>query len=365
MPVLQFLLREKGLAAGVATTVVFLTVGSHWLHGIASVGTAALFLAWLFAAILSCAFGVVRHADAVAHRLGEPLGTLVLTLSVTGMEVSMVSAAMLSGKSNPVLARDTMFAVVMIVLGGLVGFSLLLGAFRHRQQEFNLEGASAYLSLIVPLAIFGLVMPDFTITTGGPTFSPFQSIVLALLCTAIYGVFLAIQTKRHRDFFSDPGELHGHENALRTGLKRSFLLLVAYLVPVVILSKQLALVLDFGTEKSGAPNALAGVVVACLILAPEGLSAIRAALENKMQRSINLLLGSALATIALTIPSVLLIGVAFKTEVQLGLPLHQVTLLCVVLAVCFLTFGRGRTNLLQGAVHLVVFLMWLALIFED
>ncbi|MBU6181676.1 MAG: calcium:proton antiporter [Verrucomicrobia bacterium] len=364
MRLLHFLLREKGLVAGIATTVAFLTIGGEWLHHLSSLGTAAFFLAWLFAAILACAFGVVRHADAVAHRLGEPLGTLVLTLSVTGMEVSMVSAAMLSGKSNPVLARDTMFAVVMIVLGGLVGFALLLGAFRHRQQEFNLEGASSYLSLIVPLAIFGLVMPDLTVTTGGPTFSPFQSIVLALLCTAIYAVFLAIQTNRHREFFSDPGEFHGHSSAPRTGLKRSFLLLAAYLVPAVILSKKLGLVLDFGTEKFGAPPALAGVVVACLILAPEGLSAIHAALENKMQRSINLLLGSALATIALTIPSVLLIGVAFKTEVELGLPFHQVALLCVVLAVCFLTFARGRTNLLQGAVHLVVFLMWLALIFE-
>jgi Ca2+:H+ antiporter len=365
MNALRFLLREKGLVTGIATTAIFLTAGKHWLHDLAGLGAAAFFLTWLFVAIMSCAFGVVRHADAVAHRLGEPLGTLVLTLSVTAMEVSMVSAAMLSGKSNPVLARDTMFAVVMIVLGGLVGTALLLGAYRHRQQDFNLEGASAYLSLIVPLAIFGLVMPDFTVTTAGPTFSTNQSLILALLCVAIYAVFLAIQTNRHRDFFAHPESDDPHATASRTGLKRSAALLIAYLIPVVILAEELAIVLEFGTEKIGLPKALSGVIVACLILAPEGLSAIRAALDNKMQRSVNILLGSALATIALTIPSVLVVSVAFDRKIELGLPLQQVVILCVTLAICFLTFGRGRTNLLQGAVHLVVFLMWVALIFED
>jgi Ca2+:H+ antiporter len=361
----KFLVREKGLLGGLATMLVFLTVGKHWLHQIEGMPSAMFFLLWLLAAILGCAFGVVRHADAVALRLGEPLGTLILTLSITGMEVSMVSAVMLSEKSNPVLARDTLFAVVMIVLGGLVGTALILGAFRHHQQEFNLEGAGAYLSLIVPLAVFALVMPDFTRTTAGPTFSTNQSGILAILCVAIYIVFLGIQTVRHREFFANPNPVEAMEALPRSSLGASALLLVACLVPVVILAEELAIVLDFGTKHLAAPHPLAGVIVAALILAPEGLSAIRAALDNQLQRSINLLLGSALATIALTVPAVLVVGILSDREVQLGLKMGDTVMLCVMLSISVLTFGRGRTNLLQGAVHLLVFLFWIALIFED
>jgi Ca2+:H+ antiporter len=326
----------------------------------------SFFLAWLVVAMLGCAFAVVRHADTIAERLGEPLGTLILTLSVTGMEVSMVGAVMLSGKNNPVLARDTMFAVVMIVLGGLVGVSLMLGALRHHQQEFNLEGAGAYLSLIVPLAIFGLVMPDFTIATAGPTYSTGEALALTVLCVAIYILFLVIQTKRHREFFSHPStEATAHDSAGHgTGLAASAFLLMAGLIPVVILAKKLAVVLEFGTSELRLPGAMAGVIVAALILAPEGLSAIQAAMKNQLQRAINLLLGSALATLALTIPAVLTIGLVMRQEVHLGLPIQDVAILCVTLAISVLTFGRGRTNLLQGAIHLLVFLFWLALVLE-
>ena len=361
-----FLLREKGILFGWATLAVLSTIGAHWITGLAGAGGMAFFLAWLVMAMLGCAFAVVRHADAIAERLGEPLGTLILTLSVTGMEVSMVAAVMLSGKNNPVLARDTMFAVVMIVLGGLVGISLMLGAWRHRQQEFNLEGAGAYLSLIVPLAIFGLVMPDFTVATAGPTYSVKEAVALTVLCVAIYVLFLVIQTRRHRDFFSHPGTNHGAHNsdAPRPGLAFSGILLMAGLIPVVILAKKLAVVLEFGTSELHLPGAFAGVIVATLILAPEGLSAIQAALKNQLQRSINLLLGSALATLALTIPAVLTIGLVMRQEVHLGLPIQDVAILCVTLAISVLTFGRGRTNLLQGAIHLLVFLFWLALVLE-
>jgi Ca2+:H+ antiporter len=362
-----FLFREKGILFGWVTLAVFSTVGGQWISGLSGAGGAAFFLSWLVVAMLGCAFAVVRHADTIAERLGEPLGTLILTLSVTGMEVSMVGAVMLSGKNNPVLARDTMFAVVMIVLGGLVGVSLMLGAWRHRQQEFNLEGAGAYLSLIVPLAIFGLVMPDFTVATDGPTYSPGEALALTVLCVAIYVLFLVIQTKRHREFFSHPSASHAapHSTLPQPGLVASAFLLMAGLIPVVILAKKLAVVLEFGTSQLRLPAALAGVIVAVLILAPEGLSAIQAALKNQLQRSINLLLGSALATLALTIPAVLTIGLVIRQEVHLGLPVQDVAILCVTLAISVLTFGRGRTNLLQGAIHLLVFLFWLTLVLES
>lgn len=362
----RLLVRESGILFGWASLAVLGTVGSNWLSGLSNASTMGVFLVWLVAAILGCAFAVVRHADTIAVKLGEPLGTLILTLSVIGMEVSMVGAVMVSGKNNPVLARDTMFAVVMIVLGALVGVSLILGAWHHRQQEFNLEGVGAYLALIVPLAVFGLVLPNFTLATNSPTYTTGEGLILSVLCVAIYILFLVIQTNRHREFFSHPesegeGQHHGDPG---TSLGAAAFLLIAGLLPVVLLSKKLAVVLDFGTTQLRLPGALAGVIVAFLILAPEGLSSVKAACQNQLQRAINLLLGSVLATLALTIPAVLMIGLLMNQVVQLGLPIQNVTLLCVMLAISVLTFAQRRTNLLQGGIHLLVFLFWLALVLE-
>lgn len=362
----RFLVRESGILFGWASLAVLSTAGTNWLSSLSSASTMGVFLIWLIAAILGCAFAVVRHADTIAEKLGEPLGTLILTLSVIGMEVSMVGAVMVSGKNNPVLARDTMFAVVMIVLGALVGISLILGAWHHRQQEFNLEGAGAYLALIVPLAVFGLVLPNFTVATSSPTYTTGEGLILSLLCVAIYILFLVIQTNRHREFFSHPhSENAGHHHRdSQTSLGAASFLLIAGLIPVVLLSKKLAVVLDFGTSQLKWPGALAGLIVAFLILAPEGLSSVKAACQNQLQRAINLLLGSVLATLALTIPAVLTIGLLINQEVQLGLPIQNVTLLCVMLAISVLTFAQRRTNLLQGGIHLLVFLFWLALALE-
>ena len=355
---------NRGLIFGIATTIVFFTVGSSWLHDLASPWMAVGFLAWLVMAILGSAFSVVRHADFLAHRLGEPYGTLVLTLSVTGMEVTMITSIMVTGPDNPTLARDTMFAVVMIVLGGLVGGALLIGGLRHRLQEFNIEGANAFLSLIVPLSVLGLVMPNFTTATRGATFSTLEACAVAGVCVAAYGLFLAIQTMRHREFFAQeilPQAEHKSESAK---LWPHVALLLVSLVPVVLLAEQLATVLEFGIREMAMPHGVAGLVVAGLILAPEGLGGILAAARNQLQRSINLLLGSALATISLTIPAVLMVGVLTHREVVLGLNLDDAVLLGIILSLCVMTFSRGRTTILQGAIHLLMFLIWLVLIVE-
>ena len=360
----NLLSQAGGLLFGLVSAAVFLVFGNVWLHGIPVAPVALFFFVWLVAAILCSAFSVVHQADLLAHRLGEPLGTLILTLSVTGMEVSMVSAVMLSGPDKSTLARDTMFAVIMIVLAGLAGAALLLGAIRHRQQEFNLEGAGAYLSLIIPLSLLGLVLPNFTVSTTGPTFSTGQAFVLSALCLGIYAIFLVIQTIRHREFFTQgAGEVPRAETA-KPPLGIPVVLLFVSLVPVVFLSEQLAHVLDFGIHTMHLPPALAGMVVAGLILAPEGLTGIRAALQNELQRSVNLLLGSALATIALTIPAILIVGLLGKREVVLGLQPRDIVLLAVTLTISLMTFSRSKTNLLQGAVHLIVFLFWLLLLVE-
>jgi Ca2+:H+ antiporter len=360
--------REWALAANLATTALFLLFGRGWLAELSSPAWFVFVFAWLFAVILASAFAVVRHAEAVAAKLGEPAGTLVLTLCVTGIEVMMISAVMLTGKGSATLARDAMFAVVMIVLNGMVGMSLLLGGLRHREQSYNLRGANAFLAVIVPLAVLGLVLPNFTVTAPGPVFSPHQAMFFGVMSFGLYGVFLAIQNVRHREYFLAPGSRNSgavdHTERKAGPLGSHLGLLIAYLLPLVILSQQIAVPIEHGIRVFRAPAALGGFLVAVLILAPESLAAARAALANKLQRSINVLLGSVLATISLTIPSVLAIGFLTGQTIVLGLDAVNMVLLLLTLAVSVLTFSSVRTNVLLGAVHLLLFMAYLMLMFE-
>src|SRR5271168_1889694 len=202
--ILSSLRQEWLLAVAFATTALFLLFGKGWLADLSDPLWFVLMLVWLFAVILSSAFAVVHHAESLGIRLGEPLGTLVLTLAVIGIEVMMISAVMLTGEGKPALARDAMFGVVMIVLNGMVGLSLLLGGLRHHEQEYNLQGANSFLSLIVPLTVLGLVLPNFTETSPGPTLSGFQSAFMVVMSISIYVIFLIIQNWRHREYFVRP-----------------------------------------------------------------------------------------------------------------------------------------------------------------
>jgi Ca2+:H+ antiporter len=330
-------------------------------------------LGWLFGAILVSAFAVVRHAEGLAVRLGEPLGTLVLTLSMSGMEMMMIVAVMYTGQGASSLARDTMLAIVMIVLNGLVGTSLLLGGLRYHEQTYNLYGANTFLAVILPLSVLGLVLPKFTVSSPGPTFSPLQATFLIFMSVGLYAVFLAIQTMRHRDYFVSPSvaaattDPQGPDILGRLAVQSvayHILLLMAYVIPIVVLSKQIAVPIDYGISVLGAPAALGGLFVAVLILSPECLAAVRAALANQLQRSINLSLGTALSSISLTIPAVLLIGFVTGRTIILGLDSADTALLLLTLVMSMLTFALERTNVLLGAVHLLLFLAYLMLIFE-
>jgi Ca2+:H+ antiporter len=329
-------------------------------------------LGWLFGAILVSAFAVVRHAESLAVRLGEPLGTLVLTLSMSGMEMMMIAAVMYTGQGASALARDTMLAIVMIVLNGLVGTSLLLGGWCYHEQTYNLYGANAFLAVILPLSVLGLVLPRFTVSSPGPTFSPLQAAFLICMSVGLYGVFLAIQTRRHRDYFVSPSTAAAtapHSTDRHGGLEVQSAgyhgwLLLTYVLPIVVLAKQIAVPIDYGISVLGAPGALGGFLVAVLILSPECLAAVRAALANQLQRSINLALGTALSSISLTIPAVLIIGFLSDRTIVLGLDDADTVLLLLTLVVCMLTFALERTNVLLGAVHLLLFLAYLMLIFE-
>jgi len=329
----------------------------------------------LVSVILLSAFAVVRHAEALAERLGEPFGTLILTIAVTGIEVMMISAAMSTGHGNPAMARDAMFSVVMIVLNGMVGLVLLIGGLRYKEQTYNLQGVNAFLSLIVPLAVLGLILPNFTTGAPGPTVTPLHADFEIIMSLGIYGVFLAIQTSLHRHYFL-PGELPSaesehaaegstgrHTAALSAPWHATFLVL--YLLPLVVLSKVLAGLMADVIQALNAPVALGGFLVAALVLSPESLTAFRAASANELQRSLNILLGSVLATIGLTIPAVLTIGLITGQTIYLGLDAPNMIMLALTLMVSILTFSTPRTNLLLGTVHLLLFFAYLMLMFEE
>jgi Ca2+:H+ antiporter len=359
---------EFALVVGLGTAAIFFAAGSQFVELAAHPIAMIVVFLWLFTVILWSAICVVRHADCLAIKLGEPYGTLILTLSAISIEVVMISTAMLHGANNPTLGRDAIFAVVMIALNGLVGLSLLLGGLRHREQYYNLLGVNSYLNVIMALAVLGLVFPNFTTSTGGPHFSTEQEIFLIVVSLLLYGIFLLIQTVRHRRYFMEsedvvlPANSAHHPLQVRSTAFHAVMLLV-YLITVILLAEKFAIPLDNGIEKFHMPQALGGAVIAALVLSPEGLGAIRASLSNHLQRSINLLLGSVLATIGLTIPAVLTIGLITKRPVTLGVEGANLPLLLLTLAVSIVTFTSRKTNVLQGCIHLVLFAMFVLLIF--
>ena len=358
---------EWFLAFSLATTAVFAYSGEQIYAKLGQPLWLAVVFAWLFGTVMGSALNVVRHADHVAELLGEPYGTLVLTLSVTAIEVMSISAVMLHGDNNPTLVRDTLFAIVMIIMGGMVGVSLLAGGFRHREQHYNLQGANSYLSVIIPLALLTLSLPNFTVTTPGPTLSIAQQAFLVVISIGLYCAFLAIQTGRHRRYFmtKEEAEEPTHGATGGRGLAWHTVLLIAYILPVVLLAEQLAHPIDYLIETLKAPAPLGGVIIAMLVVTPEAISATRSAWMNKVQRSINIFLGSVLATIGLTVPAMLVISYLTAHEVFLGLPGANNLLLAVTLGVSVVTFASGRTNILQGAVHVVLFAAFVMLIFQD
>ncbi len=364
--------REWPLALAVGTLAIAF-LGREWIAATFDQPAGlVLRLVVICAVILCAAFAIVRHADVLAHRLGEPAGTLLLTLAITGLEVAMVGFVMSTGEPKPALARDTMFAVIMLVLNGFMGLALLLGGLRHREQSFNLQSANAFLGLIVPLTVLGLVLPNFTRSTPGPMLSSFQMVFLSVMSVGIYAVFLWVQNRRHRGFFMAPEEVaaaaaaEAAEPAHHDSSPTLFhaVMLAAYGLPLVVLAKQMAAPLDALVERVGAPVALGGFVMAFLVLTPESLAAIRAARANSLQRSVNILLGSVLASIGLTIPLVITISLSTHRPLMLGLESVDMVMLLLTLITSILTFSLPRTNLLLGCVHLLLFGAYLMLLFD-
>lgn len=311
-------------------------------------------------------FAAIHHAEVVAHRVGEPYGTLVLALSVTLLELSLVGSVMLAGHGDAAaLARDTVFATVMIILNGIVGLSLLVGGLRHRAQEFSLDGVSAALVALAAIAVMTLVFPNFTVTVPGPFYSSSQLALVAVVSVVIYGAFIVTQTFVHRALFVEnalPVAQHsvsGIPNNARAVTSVALLLLC--LLVVVASAHILAPILEAKVAAWGAPNAIVGVVIAALVLLPEGLAALRAARQNRLQTSLNLALGSALASIGLTIPAISLLSILVGIKLELGIDMKSIVLLVLSLFTTTLVLRTGRTMLLHGVVLLVLFVVYLFL----
>lgn len=317
--------------------------------------------------LIAAVFSAVYHADVIAHRTGEPFGTLVLTVAITVIEVSLILSILLSGGGSATLVRDTVFAVVMLVLGGLVGISILVGGFRYGELGFRTPGASSYVLVLSVLATLVLLMPNATVGEAGPRYTPPQLVYVAIVTLVLYGAFLYVQTVRHKDYFiSDNGAAvpAPHEGRATTSqAMASFVALGVGLTGIVLLAKLTASSAESSLLRWGAPPALSGVIVALLVLLPECAAAIRAALRNELQVSLNLALGSVLATIGLTIPAVAVASLFLGLPMDLGLNPSNSVLLVLTLVVCGLTLGRGRTSVLPGFVHLVLFATFIFLLF--
>ena len=329
--------------------------------GLAKLGTLGVIAAALI--LIGSVLAAVHHAEVVAHRVGEPFGTLVLAIAVTVIEVSLIVSLMLADAGDASsLARDTVFAAVMIILNGIVGICLLAGGIAHGEQRFTLRGVSAALNVLVAMVVLTLVLPNYVNSAPGPTYAPSQLVFVAVISVILYATFVLVQTVRHRSYFlperDDGEETHAAPPSDAT-TRTAFGVLLVALVGVVLLAKALAGTVEKAVLDAGLPLAIVGVVIAALVLAPEGLAAFRAARRNRVQTSLNLALGSALATIGLTIPSVAVVSLALGLPLALGIGAKSLTLLVLSLFAITLSLGTGRTTVLGGVVHLVIFAVYL------
>lgn len=341
--------------ASAAVLGLALAVGVNTLMAV--VCTVALFVAVTAA---------VHHAEVIAHRVGEPFGTLVLAVAITVIEVALIISMMMAGGDDKAtLPRDTIYSAVMIICTGVVGICLVVGGLHHHEQSFQLDGANSALAALVAMAGLSLVLPTFTTSSAAGTYTTAQLVFVALSSLALWGVFVFVQTVRHRDYFLPPThaedeDVHAPPPSNAQALA-SFGLLMVALVSVVGLAKQLSPAIEAGLAAAGAPKAVVGIAIAALVLLPETWAAMRAARADRLQTSINLAVGSALASIGLTIPAVGLVAMLLDLPLVLGLEMKDLVLLALTFMVSTITLGTGRTNVMQGAVHLVLFAAFLVL----
>jgi Ca2+:H+ antiporter len=320
------------------------------------------------AALIGAVISGVHHAEVVAHRVGQPLGTVVLAVVITVIEVSLIVTIMLTGGPDKnTLPRDTIFSAIMVICNGLVGLCLLIGALRHREQSFHVVGTNAALATLVALTTLSLVLPVFTISAPGPIYTTSQLLFAAIASLVLWGVFVFVQTVRHRDYFLpvehvDDQDAHAPPPSARLAWI-SFGLMCLSLFSVVGLAKVMSPVIEAAVIAVGAPRGVIGIAIAILVLLPETWAAVRAARANRLQTSLNLALGSALASIGLTIPAVAFTSMLTGVPLVLGLDPKDLAFLVLTFVVASITLVAGRTHVMLAAVHLVIFAAFLFLAF--
>jgi len=328
----------------------------------AGLGVGGIIVGFIAVGVAGSVLAAVHHAEVIADRVGEPYGTLVLALAVTLIEVALIVSLMAAGGEEAAgLARDTVFAAVMIILNGIIGLCLLVGGLKHREQTFSLDGVSAALVALGAIVILTLVFPNYTVTTPGPYYSSSQLLLIGSVTLVIYGTFIFTQTIGHRQYFLQDDDQSGHHSAPPSNvvMASSSILLLLCLVAVVLLAKKLAPSLEAAVAHLGAPDALVGVIIAAIVLLPEGTAALRAARSNRLQTSLNLALGSALASIGLTIPTVSFLSLYTNTHLRLGIDSKSSLLLMLSLFIAVMALRTGRTIILHGVVLLTVFVVYL------
>lgn len=363
---------------------LFYTVGSSLFGANMSQNTAIFGFAILLATIIAASFGVVKEADELAHKLGEPYGTLILTLSIVSIEVILISAVMLGPGEFPTIGRDSIFSVMMIIMNLVVGLCILLGSLKYGELEYNAQGTLTYISMIVLLGGMSLLLPNAIIGAGQGIFTSAQAIILSMLIVVMYGFFLVYQMKGYRHLYVQPkkGAMEipftlrntlnnkqddkqnkdhaGHKNEILT---RS-IVLIAMILPIVLLSHHMAVVVDFGIKAANLPPLLGGVLIAIIVFTPESITAVKAALNNETQRAINLCHGAFVSTVGLTVPAVLIIGLITGKTVIFGISSTETILFLITVCLSFLTFFGKRTTPISGIMHLVVFAIFMMLIFN-
>ena len=322
-------------------------------------------------ALIGAVLAAVHHAETIAHKLGEPYGTLLLATAITVIEVGLILSLMLTGgPETAALARDTVFAAVMIIITGIVGICSLIGGMLYKEQVFKLHGANAALSTLAAIVVLTLILPNYTLTTKGPIYSASQLAFIALVSLVLYGTFVFVQAIRHRNYFldvkdnNDDEELVEQVNSATAKTSHSITyysagLLLVCLAAVVLLAKSLAPTIEEFVKFIHAPHQMVGVIIASIVLLPEGLAAVRAARKNMFQTSLNLALGSALASIGLTIPAVAILSLMTGWTLFLGIDMKSTVLVLLALFVNAISLATGRTNVLQGVILLVIFGVYL------
>lgn len=363
---------------------VFYFFGESFFGQNMSVTTAALTFIVLLATIITASFGVVKEADELAHKLGEPYGTLILTLSIVSIEVILIAAAMLGPGELPSIGKDAIFSVMMIIMNLVIGLCVLLGSLKYGEQEYNAQGALSYISMIVLLGGMSLLLPNSIVGMGNGAFSTMHSIVLSALIVVLYGLFLFLQMGGYRHLYVQPPKgameiLFSQRNDPTILTEKSAgnevpenrqaifirsLVLIAMILPIVLLSHHMATVVDYGIKAAELPPVLGGVLIAIIVFTPESLTAVRAALNNESQRAINLCHGAFVSTVGLTVPAVLIIGLITGKTVFFGISAAETILFLITTALSFLTFFGKRTTPISGIMHLVLFALFLMLIFN-